>query len=125
MNVKELKYKGKATGYPWGKKVDNSNYSIPRIGPYVYCGEMLNGLPHGEGGYYDIHGGTPLEEGTYSNGKLVDGYGYDRNGSRYVKGGDTWNGWGSGLDSEGNPYTGNWYWGHTEEEFGELWNEIN
>ena len=115
MNVKELKYKGKATGYPWGAKVDNSNYTIPSIGPYVYCGEMLNGLPHGQGGYYDSHGGTPLEEGTYRNGELVDGYGYDRNGSRYVKGGDTWNGYGSGLDSEGKPYTGRWYWGHTEE----------
>ncbi len=125
LNVKELKYKGKATGYPWGAKVDEHKHTNPAIGPYEYCGEMLNGVPHGQGGYYDRYSGTPLEEGYYCNGKLVDGYGYTNIGVRYSKGGDTWNGWGSGLDSEGNPYTGNWYWGHTEEEFGELWNEIN
>ena len=130
-NTKELKYKGDASGYPWGAEVvidDKIHYvreNGPRHGCYMYIGEMMNGVPHGEGGYYDRFGGTPYEEGTYYKGELVNGDRWTRTGEKYTVSGDTWNGYGTGVDSKGNVYTGKWVYGYTEEEFDELWHEIN
>ena len=60
-----------------------------------------------------------------TKGKLVDGDRWTSRGERYSPSGDTWNGYGTGVDSEGNVYTGKWFFGHTKEEFDELWDEIN
>ena len=130
-NIEKLKYNGNASGYPWGAKFvkDNKPHYVrcwvdPKRLGLVYTGEMLNGKPHGKGGYYDLRG-TPREEGTYYYGKLVNGDRWTSRGERYSPSGDTWNGYGTGVDSEGNVYTGKWIFGHTEEEFDELWHEIN
>ena len=133
-NIEELKYKGNASGYPWGAKsvIDNKPHYVrywddpeTRKRGLIYTGEMMNGKPHGKGGYYDRLSGTPHEEGTYYYGKLVSGDRWTSRGERYSPSGDTWNGYGTGVDSEGNVYTGKWIFGHTEEEFDELWHDIN
>ena len=145
--IENVNYSGWArTGFPWGAKRINGklntdrgvkankdekpcyveNYHMSGSPSWLcYTGEMLNGLPHGKGGYYDCHSGTPHEVGTYYKGKLVDGDRWTPQGVRYSPSGDTWNGYGTGVDSEGNVYTGKWIFGHTEEEFDELWHEIN
>ncbi len=130
LNTKKLIYKGDAEGWPWGADVviDNKKHYVdlyPYSGYLIYQGEIMNGVPHGKGGVYDRYSGTPFEKGTYYKGKLVDGDRWTSRGERYSPSGDTWNGYGTGVDSEGNVYTGKWVFGHTKEEFDELWDEIN
>ena len=101
-------------------------------GPYMdYCGEIKDGKPHGHGSISDRRSGSPypIQEGLYENGKFVSGRVYNRHGESYAYSAGDFdehgNGYGSGFDSEGKLYTGRWIFGYTEEEFDELWREIN
>ena len=101
-------------------------------GPYRdYCGEIKDGKPHGHGSIRDRRSSSPypIQEGLYENGTFVSGRVYNSDGESFPYSAGNFDehgsGYGTGFDSEGKLYTGRWFFGHTEEEFDELWHEIN
>lgn len=108
---------------------------IPNYGGLYmdYVGEVENGVPHGKGGIYNRMSMSPypIEEGLYVNGKLNSGRVYNSDGESFAYSASDFdehgrrNGYGTGFDSKGKLYTGKWVNGYTEEEFGEIWHDIN